>query len=73
MEEGNNMRQEISEGPKEIPIVCVAIVLGLLSFMATLYVRGFQGEYLMFTFVAGVICGLCALPLGLKLSCMRLN
>jgi len=73
MEEGNNMRPEISEGPKEIPIVCVAIVLGLLSFLATLYVTGSQGDSLLLTFVAGVICGLCALPLGLKLSCVRLN
>ncbi len=73
MEEGNNMRQEISEVPNEIPIICVAIVLGLLSFLATLSVTGSRGESLLFILVAGAVCGLCALPLGLKLRCMRLN
>jgi len=62
------MRTEISKGPNEMPIVCITIVLGLLSYMATFYVMVFQGGSLPFTYMAGIFCGLCALLLGLKIS-----
>jgi len=51
------MRTEISKGPNEMPIVCITIVLGLLSYMATFYVMVFQGGSLPFTYMAGIFCG----------------
>lgn len=62
------MRTEISKGPNEMPIVCITIVLGLLSYMATFYVMVFQDGSLPFTCIAGIFCGLSALLLGLKIS-----
>jgi hypothetical protein len=65
-----------NETPDENPIKCVLLMLGFLSFMATISITGLQNEsFLIFnvTEVAGFICGLCALPLGFKLVNIRLN
>ena len=70
------MRQEIAETPDETPIVYVLIVLGLLSYLAAFPVSGLRdGSLVLFnvTTIAGFICGLIALPLGLKLGNLRLN
>ncbi len=67
------MKQEITGVPNEMPIVYVLITLGVLSYLATFPVIGMQNAPFNASTVAGFICGICALPLGLKLSEMRLN
>jgi hypothetical protein len=70
------MKKEINEAPDQKPIVSVIIVMGLLSFLSTFPVSGMQaGSLSLFdiTKVAGIICGLFAWTLGLKLINKRRN
>ncbi len=64
-----------TETPDETPIISVIIVLGLLSYLATFAVIELQDKLLLFdiTALAGLICGLIALPLGLTLSNIKLK
>ncbi len=68
------MRQDIIEAPDQTPIIYVLIVLGLLSWLASFPITDLRHESLQVidvTALGGLICGLCALPLGLKLSNIR--
>ena len=68
------MNEEFNEAPDQKPIVFIFIVMGLLSFLSTFQISGLQaGSLSLFdiTSVAGIICGLFAWPLGLKLSNKR--
>lgn len=70
------MNNKIVESPDETPILYVLIVLGLLSFLATFTITYMQERSLVFsdiTALAGIICAICALPIGLKLSKIRMN
>lgn len=62
---------QFNEVPNQKPIVYIIIVLGLLSYLSTFPLTGIQERSLLLfdiTTVAGIICGLFAWPLGLKLS-----
>ncbi len=65
---------QINEVPNQTPIVYVMIVLGLLSYLSTFPLTGIQERSLFLfdiTTIAGIICGLFAWPLGLKLGNKR--
>ncbi len=64
------MIPKINEKPNENHIICVLLVLGFLSFIATFTLIGFLDEPLYIfkvTTAVGIICGIIALPLGFKL------
>jgi len=70
------MNNKIIEAPDETPILYVLIVLGFLSFLATFTITYMQERSLVFsdiTAIAGIFCALCAMPIGLKLSKIRMN
>jgi hypothetical protein len=70
------MIQKTNEIPNENPIIYVLLVLGILSFIAVFSVSGLQNvSFFVFnvTEVVGFLCGLCALPIGFKLTGIRLN
>ena len=63
---------QFNKVPDQTPIVYVIVVLGLLSYLSTFPVTGMQALSLFdITTIAGLICGLFAWPLGLKLSNKR--
>jgi hypothetical protein len=69
------MTPKMNEMPNENPIKSVLLVLGFLSFIATFSLAGFLNEPLYIfkvTIAVGVICGIIALPLGFKLTNIRL-
>jgi len=69
------MIQKINEKPNENHIICVLLVLGFLSFIATFSLAGFLNEsFYMFKVITavGIICGIIALPVGFKLTNNRL-
>lgn len=58
------MEQEMARTPNETPIVYVLITLGFLSLLATFTVLDFQISSSNAVMLAGLISGMCALPLG---------
>lgn len=62
------MRQEMARTPDETPIVYVLITLGILSFLATFTIVSLQDSSSNAVMLAGLISGICALPLGSMLN-----
>ncbi len=62
------MRQDITKAPNETPIVYILFALGFLSFLATFTVVDLQNSSSNAVMLAGLISGICALPLGSTLK-----